>query len=89
MSLIGRFWVSPEAQRGACEIYRYNADGTLDWGYFQINTVHLQRPGVNLRGLLDCKVNIDFAYQLYQERGFSAWTTYNTGAYLKFMDAAR
>jgi hypothetical protein len=29
--------------RGACEIYHYNSDGTLDWGYFQINTVHLKR----------------------------------------------
>ena len=70
---------------GACEIYHYNSDGTLDWGYFQINTVHLQRPGLNLRALLDCKANIDFAYVLYQERGFAPWTTYNSGAYLKFL----
>jgi hypothetical protein len=59
-----------ENPRGACEIYHYNSDGTLDWGYFQINTVHLKRAGVNLRNLLDCKANIDFAYQLYTERGF-------------------
>ena len=37
-----------ENPRGACEIYHYNNDGTLDWGYFQINTVHLKRAGVNL-----------------------------------------
>jgi len=74
-----------ENPRGACEIYHYNTDGTLDWGYFQINTVHLQRPGLNLRDLLDCKANIDFAYVLYQERGFEPWSTYNNGAYLKFM----
>jgi hypothetical protein len=78
-----------ENPKGACEIYHYNSDGTLDWGYFQINTVHLQRPGVNLRDLLDCKANIDFAYLLYQERGFTAWTTYNSGAYLKFLHDAR
>jgi hypothetical protein len=34
---------------------------------------------------LDCKANIDFAYVLYQERGFAPWTTYNSGAYLKFL----
>jgi hypothetical protein len=51
-----------ENPRGACEIFHYNTDGTLDWGYFQINTVHLKRAGVNLRDLLDCKANIDFAY---------------------------
>jgi hypothetical protein len=70
---------------GACEIYHYNSDGTLDWGYFQINTVHLKRAGVNLRGLLDCKANIDFAYQLYTERGFQPWSTFNSGAYRQFL----
>jgi len=75
-----------ENPKGACEIYHYNPDGTLDWGYFQINTVHLRRPGLNLRDLLDCKANIDFAYLLYQERGFSAWSTYNNGAYRNFLE---
>jgi hypothetical protein len=74
-----------ENPRGACEIYHYNSDGTLDWGYFQINTVHLKRAGVNLRDLLDCKANIDFAYLLYQERGFEPWTTYTSGAYRKYL----
>jgi hypothetical protein len=74
-----------ENPRGACEIYHYNSDGTLDWGYFQINTVHLKRAGVNLRGLLDCKANIDFAYQLYTERGFEPWTTFNNGEYRRFL----
>ncbi len=74
-----------ENLRGDCEIFHYNSDGTLDWGYFQINTVHLKRPGVNLRDLLDCKANIDFAYQLYTERGFQPWSTYNNGAYLRFL----
>ena len=58
-----------ENPQGKCEIYHYNSDGTLDWGYFQINTVHLKRLGLNLHDLLDCKANIDFAFQLYQERG--------------------
>ena len=74
-----------ENPRGACEIYHYNTDGTLDWGYFQINTVHLKRAGVNLRDLLDCKANIDFAYQLYRERGFEPWTTYTSGLYRNYL----
>ena len=75
-----------ENPQGKCEIYHYNPDGTLDWGYFQINTVHLQRPGLNLRDLLDCKANIDFAYQLYREKGgFTPWSTFNNGAYRQFM----
>ncbi len=71
---------------GACEAFHYNTDGSLDWGYFQINTVHLQRRGVHLRDLLDCEANIDFAYQLYTERGFAPWSTYNSGAYRKFLE---
>ena len=75
-----------ENPQGKCEIYHYNTDGTLDWGYFQINTVHLKRPGLNLRDLLDCKANIDFAYQLYIERGgFTPWSTYNNGLYRRFL----
>jgi hypothetical protein len=74
-----------ENYKGACEVYHYNSDGTLDWGYFQINTVHLTRPGLNLRDLLDCRANIDFAYQLYRERGFQPWSTYNNGAYRKYL----
>jgi hypothetical protein len=77
-----------ENPQGKCEVYHYNADGTLDWEYFQINTVHLKRPGLNLRDLLDCKANIDFAYQLFQEkRGFTAWSTYNSGRYRQFMES--
>ena len=74
-----------ENPRGACEIYHYNSDGTLDWGYFQINTVHLTRPGLNLRDLLDCRANIDFAYRLYQEHGFQPWSTFNDRTYRKFL----
>lgn len=71
---------------GKCEIYHYNTDGTLDWGYFQINTVHLKRPDLNLRDLLDCKANIDFAYQLFQEsHGFTPWSTYKSGKYLRYL----
>jgi hypothetical protein len=77
-----------ENPQGKCEIYHYNTDGTLDWGYFQINTVHLERPGLNLRDLLDCKANIDFAYQLFEEKhGFTAWSTYNSGKYRQFMES--
>lgn len=75
---------------GKCEIYHYNSNGTLDWGYFQINTVHLTRRGLNLRDLLDCKANIDFAHQLYvEQRGFTPWSTYNSGAYKRYMGGER
>lgn len=75
-----------ENQKGDCEAFHHNTDGSLDWGYFQINTVHLvDRPGLRLRDLLDCRANIDFAHKLYQERGFQPWSTYNSGAYRRFL----
>lgn len=75
-----------ENAAGKCEIYHYNSDGSLDWGYFQINTVHLQRADLNLRDLLDCKANIDFAYKLYLEHGgFSPWSTFRNGAYRRYL----
>jgi len=74
-----------ENPQGKCEIYHYNSDGTLDWGYFQINTVHLKRPGLNLHDLLDCKANIDFAAQLFREKGFTPWSTFNSGIYRRFL----
>ena len=75
-----------ENLKGNCEAYHYNSDGTLDWGYFQINSIHLTRRGVNLRDLLDCKANIDFAYRLYSEEGFQPWSTFVGGQYRKFLD---
>jgi hypothetical protein len=77
-----------ENLKGDCEAYHYNSDGTLDWGYFQINSVHLTRRGVNLRDLLDCKANIDFAYQLYTQEGFRPWSTFGSGQYRKFLGDA-
>ena len=81
-----------ENPRGDCEIFHYNTDGTLDWGYFQINTVHLKRAGVNLRDLLDCKANIDFAYKLYgsadSSRGAHTTTARINSSFENSRDAA-
>jgi hypothetical protein len=75
-----------ENATGQCEVYHHNSDGTLDWGYFQINTVHVQRSDLTLRDLLDCKANIDFAHKLYLEHGgFGPWTTFRNGKYRRFL----
>lgn len=74
---------------GQCDRYGINTNGSLDWGFMQINTVHLKRKDVVLKDLLDCKANIDFAYKLFVEHGgnrslkegFSPWVTYNNGSY--------
>lgn len=73
-----------ENSTGQCDIYNVNTDGSLDWGFAQINTVHLKN--VNLKALLDCHANIDFAYKLYKQQGnFSAWSTFKSGTYKKYL----
>ena len=39
-----------ENPQGKCEIYHYNSNGTLDWGYFQINTVAESAGPAGLQG---------------------------------------
>ena len=69
-----------------CEVYHHITDVTLDKSNNQNNTKQLRRPGINLRELLDCKANIDFAYQLYSEHhGFTPWAAFNNGKYLRYL----
>lgn len=78
---------------GVCDRYGINTNGTLDWGFMQINTLHLKRADVKLVDLLDCHANIDFAYKLFVEHGgnrslkegFSPWVTYQNGSYKSSM----
>lgn len=39
----------------------------------------------NYAGMFDPATNIAQAYALYSTRGWQPWSTYNTGAYLKFL----
>ena len=74
-----------ENPKGACETYHYNSDGTLDWGYFTNQHGAPDAGWTEPAGFVDCRANIDFAYQLYEERGFQPWSTYNNGAYRRFL----
>ena len=69
-----------------------NADsiGDLDLGIsvglWQINLA--AHPEYTQDELLDPQTNANAAYAIYQAAGysFSPWTTFNTGAYLKYLD---
>jgi hypothetical protein len=54
------------------EAENWNANGTWDFGLFQINQIH----GKTKEQLKDWKFNTRFAYQLFVENGysFSPWT---------------
>lgn len=64
-----------------------NSDKSVDHGVAQINSVHLWRVNGDKNKLLDCKTNIDVAYQIYKEQGFKPWVAYQNGAYIKFLSS--
>jgi hypothetical protein len=41
----------------------------------QVNSVHLSQD-VTIAQLVDCKSNIDIAYDIYKRDGFGAWVAY-------------
>ena len=65
-----------------------NDDGSIDYGIFEINTVH--RPEVEAiykmpfeEAMTDCERNIDYAYYyLYKTQGWNPWSAWKSGIYL-------
>lgn len=76
-----------QAENGTrqCDRFGVNTNKTIDAGIFQINTVHLKK-GWKLADLLDCKKNVDYAYEIYKAQGFQPWVAYTTGAYKRFIN---
>jgi hypothetical protein len=58
-----------------------NSNGSTDYGLWQINSVH-QFP---VSQLLDPAGNANAAYWVQRDSGWKAWSTYNSGAYQKYM----
>jgi hypothetical protein len=51
----------------------------------QINCVHLDLVAGDVAALNDPATNIRIAHQLYSAKGWQPWTTFTSGAYLKFL----
>lgn len=67
---------------GQCDRVNQNKNGSIDIGRFQINSLHLKR--FPLAKVVECKGNVDVAFQIYTEQGgFQAWVAYTNGSYLK------
>lgn len=59
-----------------------NGGDSLDYGIFQINSVHWEREGCHLRDLVDPHKNVDCAYQIWVEQGWTPWVAWKNGSYL-------
>lgn len=53
----------------------YAVSSTDDYGLMQLHDEEIFNPSANIAG----------AYQKYLSQGWEAWTTYNTGAYYKYL----
>ena len=52
----------------------HNRNGTIDSGYFQINSIHKARVDGDINKLLDGEINVRVASEIYAEQGWSPWT---------------
>ncbi len=52
----------------------HNRNGTIDYGIFQVNSIHAARYGSEF--MTDWKANVDTAYEIYKAAGkkFTPWT---------------
>lgn len=60
-----------------------NRNGTVDYGVWQVNSVH----GFNPATLLTLDGNAAAAKTVYDKQGLGAWSTYNSGSYRPFLTA--
>jgi len=67
-----------------CNEINVNSNNSVDFGIFQENSVHLNKQ-FTFSDLANCNTQIDAAYKLYQQQGFSPWSTYTSGAYKKYL----
>jgi hypothetical protein len=75
--------------------FKLNRNGSWDCGFFQTNTIHRNKGETmemfceRMNG--DLEANFEMARKIYDERkqmfgdGFTAWSDYNNGKYLKYI----
>lgn len=57
-------------------------------GLWQINIGSREHPNLGTaESLTDPQANANAAFAIFQQQGLGAWTTYTTGAYLKYVPA--
>jgi hypothetical protein len=66
-----------------CNAINTNNNKSVDSGLFQINSVH--KAKYQGKNIFDCETNIEVAYQIYKNQGWSPWITYKNGKHIKFL----
>lgn len=88
LTLLGQYQLSPiestvltciaiaESKLDIKAINYSNSNGTVDYGLFQINSVHIDDNEVTIEKLLNVRSNIKIAVDVYNKEGFEAWSSY-------------
>jgi len=58
-----------------------NTNSTIDVGIFQINSIHFKKEFCTLKDVATMKGNVDCAYEIYKQQGWSPWVVWNTGSF--------
>jgi soluble lytic murein transglycosylase-like protein len=62
-----------------------NYDGSNDAGLMQINSIHVQSGLIGDQERFNPEANMRAAYAIYRGSGFTAWSSFNSGVYLKYV----
>lgn len=69
-------------------INKANRNGSIDSGFFQINTIH-KKKGETIEQFInrthDLEANFKEARRILDLQGYAGWSTYNSGDYLNYI----
>ncbi len=74
-----------ESSWNAAAVNRANRNGSIDYGLFQINSIHNPTEQEKTDG----PANARRAYQIWRASGWRAWSAYNSGSYKQYLVEAR
>lgn len=69
-------------------VNKANRDGSIDSGFFQINTIHKKKGETTeqfINRTHDLEANFKEARRILDLQGYAGWSTYNSGDYLNYI----
>lgn len=69
-------------------INKANRNGSIDSGFFQVNTIHKRKGETTeqfIKRMHDLEENFKEARKVFEKQGFQAWSTFNDGKYITYL----